>query len=642
MSNAQPNWPETLRGFLRCELRRSGSRVWWLPLLVYLSFLSPSAFADRLYSAYWYVDPSTEALLEITNNNEVDSVSVTPVLKPGGADAEVELAPVSLAPGEIARIPLRAQLAQRNLLSGATAELDKVWGNGTEALSRWGSAFLDGASTAGVSAWIVSESPTRSLSTASYFRRSGQSSGRLFTHWWLPTPETRSFYILQNTTNAAVKVHAVEISGGQRKLRLTVEIAGQQSTKLDLAELAEAEADVGTLEFWTEGGEEALLGRFVEVDDTLGFSVSEDLQDSTLLVTNELQMPGGPMGLAPAGRGFPEGASFKTVLAIGNRAATERPVVVTLFGRSAQGLPHSWQAPTLVLPPLSTTKVDLSTYLPSQTGLVAGFGSAGISHNANPGEISAEAFTVDPSLSFSLNCPLSDIATAASHKIAVTFDLEGSKNTLLMVKNTSDETVGYSFALHYSHQGVQQMYMSQLLELAGQELVAIDLKDVRDRGLPGASGEILPTGLLRGSAAVAATAPVILGGDPTLDPDAGTVRQCQELCNTNFSIRSRFLCGDILGPLREVFPLGDLDYELVLEIPLPPPPHIPNYPPRFNCLYRQCEGACPRFLDAAAPHCTPGLRRRTVIKVRHWFLFEHCQSNLHINQAVRCFSPPLD
>jgi hypothetical protein len=598
---------------------------------------SPLTASERLFSTFWYVDSTTDALLEMTNNNEEDAVTVTPVLKPDGQAAEVPLAPRTLAPGETARLYLRDQLEQRGLLSGPSQSLEKGWGDGSEASSRWGTAFLDGPTTAGVSAWIVSESTARSLSTASYFRRQGQSSGRLFTHWWLPTPETRAYYVLQNTSVSSVKVHAVVILDGQRKPSLTVEIPGQEARLLRLADLSDSNAEVGTLEFWSEAAEESLLGRFVEVDEAVGFSVSEDLQDSMVLVSRELQMPGGPMGVPPPARGFPPGARFRTYLSVGNRAASAVTVTLTLYGRDSQGQVRSWQAPPINLPALTTTQIDLSSFPSSQAGLVDGYGSAGLKHDANPGDISAEAFTVDQSLSFALNCPLSDLATASSHKIAVTFDLEGSKNTLLMVKNTSDESVSYSYVLHYLHQGTQEMYMSQLLDLAPQELATVDLKDVRDREIPGSSGEILPSSLLRGSAAVAATRPVILGGDPTLDPEAKTVRQCQELCNTNLTIRNRWFCGDILGPLREVFPLGDLDYELISETPLPPPPHIPNYPPRFNCLYRQCEGTCPRFLDVAAPFCTGGLKRLTVIKVRHWLFFEHCQSNLHRNQSIRCF-----
>ena len=104
-----------------------------------------------------------------------------------------------------------------------------------------------------------------------------------------------------------------------------------------------------------------------------------------------------------------------------------------------------------------------------------------------------------------------------------------------MIKNKEDrrETGTYAIVYHDLN-GAPQSY-AQRFALEPQELLVIDIAELRDRAIPSIEGDVLPFELYFGYATVSGSTD-FLTSDPTFDPVAGTCGTCMVQCVSTFEI----------------------------------------------------------------------------------------------------------
>ncbi|HXU36203.1 MAG TPA: hypothetical protein VN937_07540 [Blastocatellia bacterium] len=486
---------------------------------------------SRVYNPYWYLDKKTTATLEITNNVEANRI-LTPVLLVRGTE-RISLAPVTIHPRETVRLSLKDALSSR--LNDVPASGDEQrWGNGTRKRSLWGAAVLEGESTSGISSWIISENPKESLSINSLFDGAAGSAVLLSAMYWRPTATARIFYALQNISDSEMTIHSSIFADGQRinGRRLTVPFGG--SLLVDLRELLPNDKasirlpEVGRVEFIARGG---MLGRTIIVDDEVGFSVPLMTHGALSRAGNTLQMPGTPFGRPDRKMGFPKKTAFSTNLLLANTSSNPISVTATLDGHGIGGVPVSWDAPIITLAAFESRVVNLEkARVEGHSPVADGHAGVRLVHTGSPSDLLAEAVTVDQTMTFSFYDPFFDDVLDSRVDNAVSFNLSGNKDTLLVIKNSFNQTSHFDYSISYQDAGAVHDYKSALFSLAPYEVRVVDIKALRDGGVIDREGHRLPINVSFGNARIYADRAILISGDPTFDPVAGTCSSCTNPC----------------------------------------------------------------------------------------------------------------
>ena len=253
------------------------------------------------------------------------------------------------------------------------------------------------------------------------------------------------------------------------------------------------------------------------------------MHDPSLRVSNEVQTPGMPFGAVDASMGFPAGTSFDSTFIATN--TTPEPANVELFLQGTDANTGAWQQWSLGRMPLGgheTATLSLAhraAGLPIKPGYV---GVRAIHDHATPGAVVSDLVTKDESLFFSFFDPMFDTAIPREDMVAVSFNLSGAKNTLIVVKNTKDIAQGFNLTLWYldPQTGLERSY-DVVEQLGPQELTVVDIGRIQALAIPDLPGgqNIIPQGVEHGWANILSS-PGIVIGDPTVDTTNGTCQSC--------------------------------------------------------------------------------------------------------------------
>jgi hypothetical protein len=489
------------------------------------------AETSSIYGPYWYLDDNTSSVIEVTNNADV-SQTVTPSLLLKGIE-RIQLDPVSLPAHATKRISLNHVLGTR-FNGGSGTSREPRWGDGSRNRSWWGSATLQSELIEHLAGKILTENAQESLAVHSGFYQHG--GGNLSATWWLPTSKSVALFALQNASTDAMQVSTVIYLDDRVIAGRNLSLLAGQSRLVDLRELLPEDVakrrlpETGLVRFVAQGATPALFGRTVIFDEQRGFSVPLAMRDRTARTTNTLQMPGAPFGRLGRSMGFPASTKFTTQLLLTNVSNQPIQVTTTLDGRNAIGLPVSWNLPVIELKPLASRVLDLDNARHQGRSPIAdGYAGIRLTHTGSALDLSAEAVTTDQTLKFSFDNEFYDTDLVARIYHAVSFNLTGNKNTLLLVKNSSDRAVQFGYKLNYERQGITYSYKAALAELKPYELKVVDVKTLRDSGVKDANGHVLPPDVQFGNANIYSNQPIV-AGDPNFDAVAGISSSCIGPC----------------------------------------------------------------------------------------------------------------
>lgn len=511
----------------------ASSKIYNSPSALPARFLAKPRQAElsRVYNPYWYLDKKTTATLEITNNAQANR-TLTPVLLLRGAE-RVSLEPVTVRARETLRLSLNDALAGR--VSSVPASGDEQrWGNGSRKRSLWGAALLEGESTSGISSWILSENPKESLSINSLFDGGGSSAMLLSSMYWLPTANANVFYALQNLSDSEMTIHTLLYVDGQLIKGRSLTVSRGSSRLVDLRELLPDDKsvkrlpDVGRVQFIAQG---AMLGRTIIFDERAGFSVPLMTHGILSRAGNSLQMPGTPFGHPDRKMRFPKKTVFSTKLLLANTSPNAINVTATLDGHDIGGQPVSWDAPIITLASFESRVIDLEKARVEGNSPVAD-GHAGVRlvHTGDISDLQAEAVTVDQTMTFSFYDPFFDDVFDSRVDNAISFNLTGNKDTLLVIKNAFNQTSRFGYTISYQDGSAFHDYKSPQFSLAPYEVRVVDIKALRDGGVLDREGHRLPGNVSFGNARIYSERAVLISGDPTFDPVAGTCYSCVNPC----------------------------------------------------------------------------------------------------------------
>jgi hypothetical protein len=482
--------------------------------------------AVDLFAPYWYIDSSTRAWIHVANESTSARV-VQPTLLVNGADA-YDLSAESVPAHGTIRIPI-PQIGQR---SSAREKTDStIWGDGSIPGSVWGSARLNGESLAGVSAWIVSENPSQSLSMTSAFS-APQETPELLGAYWRPTPATSVLYALYNVGESAI---TLETHFGTRSRSVAgqpIRLSAKSARLLSLNELLPkgearlAKEPAGSVRFVANLGN-TVVGQVVVADAQAGFSTPVALKNAvTTRMSGVKELAGALFGQPDPSMGFASETRFTPRLLVTSSSSNRLKIRATLHGRDKQGRPVQWTTQPLQVGAFATELFDLDQLRRRHSRI--GDGHVGITLVEENGisDYTADVITTDDALTFSSYEPFVDKFRTASHEAAVSFDLRGTRDSLLIVRNTAEAPVYAMYVVNYTTaEGRTGSYMRDLSIPPGAPTI-IDVKVLRDQAVPDMDGNIIPKDVEFGHLGVAAIEQVLVAIDVTFDPKTGTCEGC--------------------------------------------------------------------------------------------------------------------
>ncbi len=438
-----------------------------------------------LYSPYWYTDPLTEATIEITNNASEHRTILPKIILFG--ESEIHLDPLSLPPTSTIRVSLSSLFAVNGMSS---SESDDRWGDGSRENSYWGSAVLEGETLQGITSWIISENKQERISVSSIFRNLTRSSSILKTLWSRPTEDTTSLYAIQNASSEDQIVDTFFHFEGRNVPGQSFTISPKKSLLLKLEDIFPLEElplrqnHFGGIEFKSRTTSGKLLGRAISVYEELGFSTTWELKSPHLMVSKELQLPGVMTGIPESSLGYPQGTKFQTQLHFSNTG--NDAIKLSIIVHKSQTNPSlKWELPEFTIAPHTYFSAIIEDSLPPNLNDNIW---AEIKHSGDPENLIIESITSSDNLDYSMSCPVFDIRHSASINIAVSFNFEADKNTLLLIKNSSNQTTIFGYVLNYEHEGSYHEFKIGPAELAPREMKVINLKKLRDEQVMDTNG----------------------------------------------------------------------------------------------------------------------------------------------------------
>lgn len=495
------------------------------------------------YFAYWYVDSTTTSTLEIANHGEQTKV-LDVVAYVRGVDP-VSLGTIQVLPGLTARLSLDASelggTAGPSPTNGsvvAPAASPKPWGTGARPRSSWGSLSVLG-DMSGLTGWILVQSPAESISTNPMMTGNDRGSSGLSAHWWMRTSNTDALYAVSNLGGRRATVVPSLNVGGRSLSGRPIVLEPTQATLFVLSELA-AEFGLTPSAFGKNGAPSSgfvrfeavepnsvLTGHGTLVDETMGFSTPLPLHPIGRHAALELQSPGMPFGAADAATGFPPGTSFSPHLLVSNPHRGGCSFQVAIQGESlADGNWEEWPVLDKRLGSGESLVLDLRhTAIKSRLPVADGMIGVVVRQTFGTRAIQADLVVHDDTLTYSFFDPLFDAARTSHGSVAISFDLTETKNTHFVIKNVSDESQSGLCRLQYAQaDGTKGEYVLRLV-IAPQNLQVIDIRALRDQGVPDIIGRVLPIDVEHGNGFLNG-APALIMGDPTFDVVTGTCLSC--------------------------------------------------------------------------------------------------------------------
>ncbi|MEM7202646.1 MAG: hypothetical protein AAF628_20425 [Planctomycetota bacterium] len=543
---------------------------------------------------YWYLDGATTSVLELSNPHaQPRMVRITAQVR---GERDLDLGRVNLPMKQTIRIPLGPRLIAHGVSPAAGGGDAARWGTGERAGSLWGSLTLDGE-TNGLRGWVVVMSKAESLSTTPMMTSANAGSTGIVAQWWRPTADTDAFFAVMNIGERQALVlpsayHAGMAAAGRgfvlrpRRSRLLTWEAMFGEKQLYTGQSS------GFVRFDTARADAKLRAHTVLVDRRVGFSTTPTTQATASRRGYELQTPGVPFGAPAPDEGFPAGTRFSPELIASN--VSNRPIEVAVYLQGTDSTTQQWREWLVLETELDASEtIDVDLRHVAQKALVPvqdGHVGLRVVHTGTPSSLAANLAAVDQSLTFSVLDPLVDTTRRQVASQAVSFNLHGNNRARLVIKNTADTVVAATWALVYADPSGHSQDYVRIEKIGPQQLVVLDLENIRDRGIPDIDGKTLPSYVEYGYATVSRS-PHLLASDPTYDIVAGTLDTCMVECTT--------------------FP-EFISYEKEGE------PRLVVTPTTqwWSQLYRKCDGECgPQNLSRRGPNPIPssfpnGIRQR--------------------------------
>jgi hypothetical protein len=495
------------------------------------AYLAASQSRRSLYAPYWYIDDLTDSIIEV-KSNLASPLSLIPLLTPMNGPA-VQLNVITVAPFATVRLALKSQPQLDHLQrSSGKGTSHQRWGDGSRPNSLIGGAQLvpispTDASARAFGAWILTEDPKERLGMVTTFEFPSDLTNPTTQEglWWLPFPGTKAYFSLQNTSPFPLELQVDLISDGGKIVTKYLPLEVAASYHFEIGEILGMATPpsmggirVSTLCGSGQAGRSLVVGRGRLIQENLGFASSlmlhESLGEIPTIRGSELHAPAAYFGqldrLISHSR-----AVLHPHLLMRNTTNHEITMEAINYGRDTGGKPTKFPLKPMTLEPQSVTHVDLQEQRQaSQSTLADGIAGLRLMHSGSPTDVAVELINIEEKGRFAY---YDSVKSHSLHRFkmqaAVSFNLASGHHSFLILKNTTNAAQNVRVLLDFDD-GKRQ-YDVDLPEIPAQQVNIIDIKRLRDAGIPDKNGQRLPPEVEFGGAAIFSEPGAFVFSDPT-------------------------------------------------------------------------------------------------------------------------------
>ena len=480
------------------------------------------------YAPYWYVDDQTDSSIEV--KNLLDSpLTLLPKLTTISGQS-LQLKPLTVAPRSTERLNLKPYVqvnsqGRRKSLGGKP--IDR-WGDGSRPNSQLGSAALMATSprdsdAQSFSAWIVVKNRKEGLGVVSPFHQAhaDEIDTVLEGLWWLPYRDTQAYFALQNTSRQQIDLYMELYSNGQAIKSKRIQLEAFAFKFVNIGEVlgVAAPPEIGGVRFsYKSQLRQHVMARGLLVEDKTGFcsplNLYESVRDVTTEGRSELQAPVAYFGkLGKLVSGSME--NLNPHLLLRNTAKREITVQGTIYGKDLDGRYIAFQLQSVTLKPEWPIAINLERERQtSQSNLADGIAGLRLTHDGDPTDIVAELINVSETGNLAFYDRMRNLFFhKAATQIAISFNLESGHQSFLILKNTTSRFQRLRILLDYT--GGNSPYDLLIPNVPPQQVEIIDIKHLRDSGVPDQQGQTLPHNVSFGGARILSERGAFVSSDPT-------------------------------------------------------------------------------------------------------------------------------
>jgi hypothetical protein len=448
------------------------------------------------FAAYWTEEPGWHTELQLRNNPAAGELVVTPSLRsPDGT--ELQLAPVTIPPGDVANVPVHESLM--NSRSGFTATYGSV-------VFHYRAPVIKALNAV---AMIHLEGKPIGFHVDAYPQASRWVTGSREGIWWLPRDTATDYLVLTNTSGKSVETTLVLRDASGRSWQEKVSFAAKQMSRLSVRSMlkrANLRGTFGGITLEIPKGAGNVDTFHVIVDEVAGSSAVMKMFDRDPKSTIDERSFGGlkqwilraPM-LALANPdpalGFPAETRLKPTVFLRNASPKPTSAQLHFTWRSDLGTGTTKPIP-LLLKPYQTLVMDLASLqsqnvLPAEAHWASAFITA---PGVQPDQLLAVAASYDKSGLYGSQTPFSD--QLASHWEGDQWMVDETHNSIITVGNGGTKPVKARLTFRYSG-GTDTYEIEQVL--APEQQMWIDVMQLAHNQVPDKNGHILPAGNVSGS-----------------------------------------------------------------------------------------------------------------------------------------------
>jgi hypothetical protein len=452
----------------------------------------------------WMTDANWKAALYLKNGLKTDPITVTPILYLSNG-LRVPLSPVTLEPSGTTIVDIGKGLESVGIAPYATlcgyAEIEYQWA--------WAAvtATVKNVDVVNSLIFIFGLQPSPEWHPEHMQSMPGLQATSFEGMWWKQEIDVSGFLALSNVTGKAIHA-AVRLTDktDTRVATYQITVSPHGTKMLTLDELKTVAGDTGGIYLTHDGPERGLDINGGLQDKAVGYSAQLRMrpqpqpvfpaqpQSPETLAISELGLMAGEAD--PMMR-FPSGTVFTPYSLVRN--ISEQPAAVTPeLWWMAGGSPHSATLPQIVVAPHGTVNLDAPALM-ATAGLKNFNGSVNLilDTKAQAGGLLLSSGSVDQKNTYVFEVMPHGIAEGASKALCY-WSTGNGDDTMVTLWNPADEAQDLAFTLFYT--GGQYVYP---IQLGPRETRAFSISEILRSSGPDAAGNVIPAGILEGSAEVA-------------------------------------------------------------------------------------------------------------------------------------------
>jgi hypothetical protein len=367
---------------------------------------------------------------------------------------------------------------------------------------------------------------------------------------WLPQETTEGFLAV---TNIGMNKETVHVSTGSKSKTISLYPRQTQLVKLS-DEPGQHGPGASLVQLQQDGMPGDIVTTGFVLDLKRGYSSAFTMFDPGLTTSSHLAGAHLRIGKPEKSEDFPDGTYFRSPLLLANVSANpvvahvsvdytvrEKVQMTPIDPKDADATEDKFKtvaAKTLTIAPGGVQRVELSDALQKLGIDRVTEAGVDVDYDTPPGTLIGHLVSVDQSGDYSFEVPIKDPAGMMENMEGIyPWTLEDGNNTVLHLKNTTNQPATGLLLFDYYTDGAFKTYDYPLISLEPYQTVAIDIRKLIESKTPDVLGHIIPADATHGQAQWRQEIPYsIIGRAEQTNVKEGIARSfsCTTACCINF------------------------------------------------------------------------------------------------------------